>query len=75
MYVYIRVVLIIKEAKMSMESEAKEIYSKAKTEQEIKEIYFRIGFKVTAMIALKRVLPNLSLREIAYKTDEWGISK
>ena len=56
---------------MSMESEAKELYLKAKTEQEIKEIYLRHGLKVSAMIALKRILPNLSLREIAYKTDNW----
>lgn len=50
-----------------------DLYAKAKTEQEIKEIYFKYGFKVSAMIALKRLLPNLSLREVAYKADEWRI--
>jgi hypothetical protein len=48
-----------------------DLYLKAKTEQEIKDIYFRYGFKVSAMIALKKLLPNLSLREVAYRTDEW----
>jgi hypothetical protein len=52
-----------------------EEYDKAITKEDIKKIYIKYGFLVSAMITLKQRCPKMSLKEIHDEVHSWEAEK